>query len=301
MKYRGRVTGGKWGKHLTKDRVASHARHLLWDALGGIAYAIGVYTFASHASFAPGGITGVGVILNYLLGVPIGVTTLALNIPIILLSIRYLGKGYLLRTLQTLVIGAVLMDVIAPLFPHYTGNPLLAALFGGGISGLGLALIYNAGSCTGGSDLVIMTMRKLRPHLSVGQITLLIDGSLILLGAFVYSNVDAVLYGILFTLVSTFVIDRLMDGFAGGRIALTISPHNRLIAQRIQQELERGVTMLKGEGMYTGAQRDVLMCACARVQLPRVRRIVSECDPAALLIVLDYSEVRGKGFLPHGE
>jgi uncharacterized membrane-anchored protein YitT (DUF2179 family) len=288
-------------KLLHQKSAQAFLRHLFWDTLGGIAYGVGVYTFASHAGFAPGGITGLGVILNYLFKAPIGTTALLLNIPIVIISLGYLGKRYLLRTLQTLIISALLMDLVMPLFPHYTGNPLLAALFGGGISGFGLALIYQAGSCTGGSDLVIMSLRKLRPHLSVGQITLMIDGSLIVLGAFVYNNIDAVLYGILFTLVSTFVIDRLMDGFAGGKMALVISQHHGQIASRIQGELNRGVTLLKGQGMYTGAQRDVLMCACARAQLPLIRRIVSDCDPETLLIVMDYNEVRGNGFLPHGE
>lgn len=286
---------------INKKNLRAWAGHVLWDVLGGLVYAVGVYTFASHAGFAPGGITGVGVILNYLFKAPIGTTALVLNLPIILISLRFLGKRYLLRTLQTLIISALFLDVVMPLFPHYTGSPLLAALFGGGISGLGLALIYHAGSCTGGSDLIIMSLRKLRPHLSVGQITLMIDGTLILLGAFIYQNIDAVLYGVLFTLVSTFVIDKLMDGFAGGKMALIISQRHGEIAQRIQQELNRGVTLLKGQGMYTGAPRDVLMCACARAQLPRIRRIVSDCDPDTLLIVMDYNEVRGNGFLPHGK
>ena len=276
-------------------------RRLVWEALGAAAYAVGVYTFASHANFAPGGVTGLGVILNYLLHVPIGTTVLILNIPIVLISLKYLGKRYLLRTFQTLAVSALMMDLIIPCFPHYAGSPLLAALFGGGLSGLGLALIYNAGSCTGGSDLVIMSLRRLRPHLSLGQITLMIDGSLILMGAFVYQNIDAVLYGILFTLVSTYMIDRLMDGFAGGKMALVISRRNDEIARRIQDELNRGVTLLKGQGMYTGEERDVLMCACARPQLPRLRRIVCDCDPETLMIVMDYSEVRGKGFLPLAE
>lgn len=276
------------------------AGYLLYDILGAIVYAVGIYTFTAHAGFAPGGISGAALIFNYLFKTPIGVMTLVLNVPIVLISLRYLGKKYLLRTFQTLVISAVFLDVVAPLFPHYPGdNPLLSAIFGGGLSGIGLAIIYNAGSCTGGSDLVIMSLRKLKPHLSVGQITMMIDGSLILVGAFVYGKIDAVLYGILFTLVSTFVIDRLMDGFVGGKMSLIISEHNRVIGERIQGELNRGATLLKGEGMYTGAERNVLLCACARNQLPRVRRIVNECDREALLIVMDYNEVRGRGFLPH--
>lgn len=279
--------------------VKQEAHHLAFDVLGGIAYAVGIYTFTAHAGFAPGGISGAALILNHLFKTPIGTMTLLLNIPIVLVSLRFLGRNYLLRTFQTLLVSALFLDLIAPRFPHYTGDALLAALFGGGLSGLGLSIIYNAGSCTGGSDLVIMSLRKLKPHLSVGQITLLIDGSLILLGAFVYGKIDAVLYGILFTLVSTFVIDRQMDGLAGGKMSLIISGENRAIGQRIQTEVNRGATLLKGEGMYTGAARDVLLCACARNQLPQIRRIVKECDQEALLIVMDYNEVRGRGFLPH--
>lgn len=288
-----------WKGPMVRDFAKREAAYLLHDVLGSIVYAIGVYTFAAHANFAPGGITGAALILNYLFKTPIGVMTLALNVPIALISLRYLGRRYLLRTFQTLLISALFIDLVAPLFPHYTGNPLLAALFGGGLSGLGLAIIYNAGSCTGGSDLVIMSLRKLRPHLSVGQITLLIDGSLILAGAFVYGNIDAVLYGILFTLVSTFVIDKQMDGFSGGKMSLIISEENRRIGDRIQGELNRGATLLRGEGMCTGNERNVLLCACSRSQLPRIRRIVHECDREAMLIVMDYNEVRGRGFLPH--
>lgn len=291
--------GLKWDGHKAKDLAIRQGQQLLFDVVGSIFYAIGVYTFAAHASFAPGGITGAAVILNHLLKVPIGTTALLLNIPIVLLSFKFLGKNYLLRTLQTLLTNALFMDVLIPLFPHYTGNPLLAALFGGGLSGIGLALIYNAGSCTGGSDLVIMTLRKLRPHLSLGQITLLIDGSLILLGVFVYGSIDAVLYGILFTLASTFVIDGLMDGFIGGKMALIITNRQRQIGEAIQEGLNRGVTLLRGEGMYTGAERAVMLCACARNQVPQIRKIVNTCDREAMLIVMDYNEVRGKGFLPH--
>lgn len=288
---------------MQRERLVTFAKqeatNLIWDVIGSIAYALGIYTFAAHAGFAPGGITGASMIINFLTGAPIGTTAVLLNIPIILVSLKYLGKGYLLRTLQTLVINALFIDVIMPMLPHYTGSPLLAALFSGGLSGLGLSIIYNAGSCTGGSDLVIMSLRKLRPHLSIGQITMMIDGSLILVGAFVYKNIDAVLYGILFTIVSTFVIDRRMEGYVSGKMSLIISDHHAEITERIQQELHRGVTLLKGEGTYSHQEKNVLMCACQRQQLPKLRKMVKETDPKALMIVMEYNEVRGQGFQPY--
>ncbi len=285
----------------SKERIYKQSSYLMYDVLGSIAYAVGVYTFASNANFAPGGIVGIGVILNYLFKLPIGLIVLVFNIPVVLIALRYLGKRYLLRTLQTLLVNALFLDLLAPLFPRYSGSPMLAALFGGGISGLGLAVIYSAGSCTGGSDLLIMSMRKVRPHLSVGQITLLIDGSLILLGAFIYSNVDAVLYGILFTLASIFIIDRYMSGLTSGKMTLIVSRKGEEIAAKILEESGRGVTRLRGEGMYSGNQTDVLMCACSRPQLTRIRQTVADGDADAMMIVLDFNEVRGRGFLPYSD
>ncbi len=297
----GKKQGQETKSRFTRERFRKWGGYLSFDVLGSIAYAIGVYTFASNANFAPGGIVGIGVILNYLFKLPIGMIVLLFNIPVVLIALRYLGKRYLLRTLQTLLVNALFLDLLAPLFPRYSGSPMLAALFGGGISGLGLAIIYSAGSCTGGSDLLIMSMRKVRPHLSVGQITLLIDGSLILLGAFIYSNVDAVLYGILFTLTSIFVIDRYMGGLTSGKMTLIVSRKGEKIATKILEESGRGVTRLRGEGMYSGNQMDILMCACSRPQLPRVRQVVADNDADAMMIVLDFNEVRGRGFLPYSD
>lgn len=281
--------------------IKNEPRYLFWDAVGSFIYAVGVYTFAAHADFAPGGVTGMALILNYIFGFPIGSLSLYLNIPIVLGTFRFLGTEYLIRTLQTLVMNAIFLDYVAPRFPSYHGMPLLAAVFAGALSGIGLALIYRAGTCTGGSDLIIMSVRKVKPHFSIGQITLFTDGALILAGAFVYKNVDAVLYGILYTAVSTMVIDKVMNGFIAGKMSFIISEKPRDIFADISSKLGRGATFLKGEGAYTGAEKDVLLCASNKKQLVKIREIVREHDPNALVIVVDYSEVRGEGFLPNND
>lgn len=283
-------------------------RNLLLDCLGSLILGIGIYTFSYGADFAPGGITGVSKMIDYVLRalgiisdktVIIGSLAMLLNIPIIAISYRFLGRNYLLRTFQTLLINALFIDYLVPLFPYYTGNTLVAAIFSGGLSGLGYAIIYNAGTCTGGSDLVIMTTRKIKPHLSIGQITMLIDGSIILIGIFVYKSVDAMLYGIIYTICSTVVIDKMMYGFVSGKIALIISENSQQIAARILNEIKRGVTRIKGEGMYTKNEKNILMCACSKSQLPSIRKIIKETDDSALLIVLESNEVHGSGFLSH--
>ena len=276
------------------------AREIFLDCLGSFLYAIGIYYFASNADFAPGGISGVAILINHFLPfLPIGTVALVLNLPIIIGSKRYLGYGYLLRTFRTLVISAFFMDVVVPFFGVYEGMHLLAAIYAGAFSGIGLAIIYNNNTCTGGTDLVIMSARKVKPHLSIGQITMVIDGSIIFLGWLVFGNIDAVLYGFLFTFVSTFFIDKMMYGFTSGKLAMIISDHSVQLSQVIGERIRRGSTRLLAKGSYSGADKDVLLCACNRAQQVMLNRLVKEVDPNAFIIILDYNEVRGQGFLPH--
>ncbi|MDO5733577.1 MAG: YitT family protein [Eubacteriales bacterium] len=275
-------------------------REIFNDCIGSLLYAIGIYYFASNADFAPGGISGVAIIINYFFHfLPIGTVSLILNIPIILGSKRYLGVGYLLRTFRTLVISAFFMDLVVPLLGMYQGMHLLAAIYAGAFSGAGLAIIYNNNTCTGGTDLVIMSARKVKPHLSIGQITMVIDGSIIFAGWLVFKNIDAVLYGFLFTAVSTIVIDKMMYGFTAGKLAMIISDDSAEIAKIIGQKIMRGSTRLLAKGSYSGSDKDVLLCACNRAQQVQLNQIVKEIDPSAFVIILDYNEVRGQGFLPH--
>lgn len=290
-----------------KDKIRAHfagrnmVRELFLDCLGSLLYAIGIYYFAKNANFAPGGISGVAVIINHFFDfLPIGTVSLLLNIPIIIASHRYLGTGYLLRTARTLVISAIFMDIIVPMFGMYQGMPLLAAVYAGAFSGAGLAIIYNNNTCTGGTDLVIMSARKVKPHMSIGQITMVIDGSIIFLGWLVFGNIDAVLYGFLFTAMSTLIIDKMMAGFDSGKLALIISDHSTEIAKEIGGRIQRGSTKLMAKGSYSGADKDVLLCAMSRAQQARMSTIVKSIDPKAFMIVLDYNEVHGQGFKPLG-
>lgn len=121
------------------------------------------------------------------------------------------------------------------------------------------------------------------------------------MGAFVYNNINAVLYGVLFTLSSVFVIDRYMSGLTSGKMTLIISHHSQLIAAKIMEEAGRGVTKLYGQGMYSREDKDVLLCACSRIQLQGICQILARHDEDAIMIVLDFNEVRGRGFLLYVE
>ena len=273
---------------------------LLYDILGSILYAAGIYTFAATANFAPGGITGVAMIINhYLPFLRIGLLTLLINIPVAIICYRLLGRVFFFKSLKSMLISALILDYVFPLLPQYDGanNPLLAALFAGALSGAGLALIYMPGSSTGGTDFVIMSIRKLKPHLSIGTISMAVDGAVILVGGLVFGNINAVLYGVLMTIVSTTVIDKVMYGSGTRRMLLVISDKAEEIAKGIMEETERGATLADVRGAYTGQPHQMMMCVCSKVEVFASRRVINRIDPNSIVMLTTVDEAYGEGFM----
>ncbi len=277
------------------------ARDLLHDIIGSFLYAVGISYFASNADFAPGGITGVAMILHhYFPVIGIGAITLIINIPVALICYRLLGRVFFFKSVKSMLISALFVDYVVPLLGYYPDaatNPLLTALFAGAIYGAGLAIIYMPGSSTGGTDFVIMSIRKFKPHLSIGTISIIVDGVVILAGGFVFGNVNAVLYGVLMTFVSTTVIDKVMYGSGTRRMLLVVSDKAQEIANVVMEETERGVTLADVRGAYTGQTHQMMMCVCSKVEVFHARRIINRIDPTAIVMLTTVDEAYGKGFL----
>lgn len=265
---------------------------------GSILYALALYTFALQANFAPGGISGLSIIINHYTGLPIGVLALALNVPIILVCTRVVGLSFLIKSLWTMLINTFFLDVVFPLLPTYTGNSLMAAMFTGVLLGAGLAIIYMRGSSTGGSDFLIMAVKKLNPHFSVGQISLALDAAVIVFGGFVFKNVDAVLYGIIASFACTIMMDYVLYGAGSGKLAIIITNRAARMAEAISAEVGRGSTAVKAIGTYTGEEREMLYCACSKSEIYKVRTAAHAVDANALIMITEASEVFGEGFVP---
>ena len=221
---------------------------LLYDIAGSILYAAGIYTFAGNAGFAPGGVSGLALILNYLVGLPVGTLTLLFNIPLVLISYKAVGKQLLIKSAKTMVISSLFLDVIFPFVPMYDGNRLMASIYSGVFMGAGMALFYIRGSSSGGIDFLALTIKKKKPHMTIGVITLLIDLVVILLGWPVFGDVDSVLYGIASTGVSTIVIDKILYGIGAGTLAVIVTGKGREVAARIGEIARRGVTLIRARG-----------------------------------------------------
>lgn len=273
---------------------------LLADIAGSMLIALGIYNFAAVSEFPVAGIYGIALIFYHFFNIPIGIMTLILNIPIIILCYRLLGKIFLLKTLKTMAIATFCMDVVAPLLPVYEGDLMLSCICMGLLSGLGYGLIYMRDTSTGGADFIIMAVRALKPHLSLGRIIIVMDCTIVLIGGLLLGgNIDKIIYGLIASYLLSVVVDKVMYGLDAGKLTLIVTEHGPEVAERIDKLTNRGATFLKGVGSYSKRDKEVVMCACNNKQMHMVHKAVKEVDSAAFLVTMEANQVRGEGFKPH--
>lgn len=284
-------------RRLTRSAVGQWALDVLCYMAGCAAYALSVDIFTAPNHIAPGGLTGVSTILNYLVPqIPIGTAIMVLNIPLFILSFVKLGRSFTVRTLLCTVGSSVLIDVLEPLVPPFVDDSLLVPIFGGVLMGVGLGLLFMRGACTGGSEIVARLLEKKMPHIPVGRFILMLDAVVVAVSALVFRNVYTAMFAIIHIFVTSTLMDSLIYGGNSGKLALIMSSKDAEIAAAIVEKLGRGCTKLESQGAYSGENRYVLMCAVRRSQMYSLRRLVVSIDPAAFIIVASTDEVFGKGF-----
>lgn len=281
---------------MKEEKGKKFLKQIFWEVVGSIFIAAGIYNFAVQAKFPMTGFSGLSIILYQLFDVPIGFSTILLNIPVAIVCYKLLGRSFFISSIRCMVISSVMIDYVAPLFPVYEGDRLLAALCTGVFAGLGYAVIYMQNSSTGGSDFIIMAVKALKPYLSVGKIAFVIDLLIILLGGFLFQDVDGMIYGMIVSFLLSIVVDKLMYGTNAGKMTLIVTEHGREICDVIDDCCQRGTTILKGQGGYRGDEKQVVMCACSNKEMYLVQRAVKEADPESFMIVLESNEVHGEGF-----
>ena len=279
-----------------KNKLQELIVQLLWELVGSIFIAIGIYNFAVQAEFPMTGFSGISIILYQLFNVPIGLSTILLNIPLAIICYKLLGKKFFISSIRCMIISSVIIDYIAPLFPVYEGSRLLAALCTGIFGGIGYALIYCRNSSTGGSDFIIMAVKALRPHLSIGNIAFCSDIGIILIGGIIFKDVDGIIYGMIVNYIFAIVTDKIMYGMNSGKMTLIVTEHGEKICQVIDDVSQRGSTILHGQGGYQGDKKQVVMCACSNKEMFTVQQAVKEVDPLSFMIILESNEVHGEGF-----
>ena len=195
-----------------------------------------------------------------------------------------------------MLLSSLIIDYVAPLFPVYTGSRLLAALCTGIFGGLGYALIYIQNSSTGGSDFIIMAVKAVKPHLSLGNIAFVSEVGIILVGGALFRDVDGIIYGMIVNYIFAIVVDKVMYGVNAGKMALIVTEQGERVCQEIDRACRRGTTVIGARGGYQGARKQVVMCACSDKEMYQVQKTVKSVDPQSFLIVLESKEVHGEGF-----
>ena len=267
------------------------------DLVGGMLIAVGIYNFALNANFPVAGFSGIAIILYHIFGLPIGTGTILLNIPVSIFCYKFLGRGFFFRSVKSMVISSLLMDYVAPLFPVYNGERLLAAVCMGVLCGLGYALIFMRDSSTGGQDFITVSIRKIRPHLTLGVLTMIFDSTTILLGTLiVFHEIDGLLYGIIVTFLMSTVMDHFMYGIYKGKLTLVVTEHGKKVIDAIDKISGRGATLIKGVGGYSLKEKDIVLCACNNKEMYQIKRRIHEIDSDAFTMIVESNEVVGEGF-----
>ena len=280
-----------------RTMLKKEGKNLVLLLVGILIYDIGTHAFVEPAQVAPGGAIGVALLVNHLTNLPIGMMTMATNIPLLILAWFYLSRRFAVTTAVTTALSSLVLDVlVAPLCPVYTGDRFLCSLYGGVVIGVGMALIFLAGTTTGGSDILGYLLQKKRPQMSIGRALLLVDGIVLVVSIFVFGNIDAALFGLVTLFAQTKVIDGIIYGGEVSTMATVVTKNPEAIAERVIVDLDRSATLLKAQGAYSKEDTTLLLCTVRKSQFPRLKRIIYDVDPDAFMMATETSEVLGFGF-----
>lgn len=284
-------------KQLSGKSALSIAVKYLIIVVGSLIFAASFQFFLYPNSIVSGGVTGIAQIINRLTGLPVGVLSIIMNVPLFIIAWRHFGLDFIVSSFVAMTLFSVFVDVFAVLDIAVTDDAMLASIIGGVIKGIGLGMIYYVGSTTGGIDIVVRLARRRYPHINFGTLMLVMDAVIVAAYALIFKIYDSAMYSLICMFVMSKVVDLVLYGLDNSSICYIISEHSEDIVKEITfGELHRGVTLLSGEGAYTHEKRPVVMCVIKRPQIAAIRRLVRTLDPNAFLIVTDAKNVFGKGF-----
>ena len=277
------------GKMIRHEQLRSYIQITVGCAIGGLAYPL----FLVPNSIAPGGLTGIATILNHLFQVPVGLTSMVLNLPLFVIGFRAMGRVFVWRSLVATVLFSVAIDLLK--VPPMTDDVLLGAVYGGGLLGVGLGIIFRGEATTGGSDMIARMVHRKFSFISVGAFLFAIDFMVIVASGFVMGAQHA-MYALICIIVSAKIVDMVLDGFSVQKACFVISDKSVAVTNRIMEELNRGVTLLTATGAYSGREKPVVLCVAGRQEVPRIKEIVRQEDEKAFMFITEAHEALGEGF-----
>ena len=280
------------------DRVRTYAADYLLMTMGAAVYALSVSFFTAPNEIAPGGVTGLATMINHLFGLPIGLLTIALNIPLFIWGICESGFRFVIRTIFAVASASAFIDIFSGFDICYRGDLITASIFGGILTGIGLGVIFLRGGSTGGTDIIARNLHSRYPHISIGSIILASDAVVVALSAIVYGSLENALYAVITIFASTKMIDAVVYGFSrdNGKLLFVVTAMGEAVSEMITHREDRGVTVLSARGGYSGSPLSVILCAVRPHDVSRVKNAVYEVDPSAFIVTSTATAISGKGF-----
>ena len=278
-----------------KEKTGFSVKKYMMITLSCVIYGIGISLFVDPNNLAPGGFTGLSVMINRMLPLETGTIYLILNIPVILLGIWKFGWRFTLSTLYAILIVSISTNVLGYIEP-ITEETLLGALFGGTLIGVGMGLVLRNSATTGGTDIIIKCLRQRYPHMKTGSLMLILDAVIIGFSGLVFHNFNSVLYSIISVAVTSVVLDLVLYGRDGAKLVYIISDRSEMITVRILDEINIGVTYLEGSGAYENREKKVILCVVKKPLAHKVEEIVRQEDHRAFMIISSASEIYGEGY-----
>ena len=275
-----------------RDWVIMYAKIVI----GAAFYAAGFQFFLYPNAITTGGLTGVAMIINYLTGLPVGVLTIVMNIPLFIYSWKKFGLQFIIASLVGTVLSSVFVDVFAMTGIEVTHEPLLGAIYGGIIKGFGLGVVYHTGATTGGVDIPAKFLRRKYQHINFSTFILAMDVVIITAFAVIFKRYDSAMYAIICMFIASKVIDLVLYGAINSKVCYIITDKSAAIKDGLVNRLHRGVTFLHGQGAWSGEEKDVILCVIRQNQIVELKHLVRELDDRAFVIVSDSREVFGNGF-----
>lgn len=263
--------------------------------IAAVLFGAGISLFIDPNNLAPGGVSGLSIILSRLVPIETGTLFLLLNIPIIVLGIWKFGWKFILSTLYAIFVSSTATNVFQKMEP-LTNEPLLGALFGGVLVAIGLGYVLRFGATTGGTDIIVKCLKLKKPHLKTGTIFLVIDSIIIGIGGIVFGNIDTVLYSVVSAVATSQMLDLVLYGKDGAKMIYIISNAPTAITERILKELDVGVTYLSGTGAYKKEEKQVIFCVVRKQNAYKVEEIVKQEDSNAFMIISSAAEIYGEGY-----
>lgn len=264
---------------------------------GSVLFGLALGMILSPNRLAAGGIAGISVILDSVFPLGVGTFTFVLNIPLLFCAYRVFGRRFVLSTAAAIAVCALSADCFARLDTPIT-DPLLAAVFGGALMGLGCGAVFLSGATTGGTDIVTKLILRKKPHFSTGKVFLAIDGSVCIAGGIVFKSLSNALYAFIGLFVFSKMLDAVLYGGNSAKLVLIVTKKADALLPQLLSSANVGCTVISARAGYTGSQASTLMCAIKKHRLHAVRTLAVRTDSEAFILVLDTNEIYGNGFQP---